>query len=161
MSKQTPKSKVASTGHKTIALNRKARHDYTIEERFEAGLVLQGWEVKSLRAGHAQIAESHVIIRKGEAWLIGSHITPLLSASTHVKTDPGRTRKLLLHARELDRLIGLIERKGYTLIPLSLHWVRGKAKLDIGLAKGKKDYDKRADAKDKDWQRQKERLRKL
>jgi SsrA-binding protein len=150
----------SSTAPKTIALNRKARHDYTIEERFEAGIALQGWEVKSLRAGKGQIAESHVIIKKGEAWLLGSHIAPLTSASTHVKTDPSRSRKLLLHRKELSRLIGAVERKGYTIIPLAMYWVRGKAKLEIALACGKKAYDKRSAEKERDWARQKERLMK-
>lgn len=141
-----------------IALNKKARHDYFIEDTFEAGLALQGWEVKSLREGRAQLTESYVNIRNGEAWLLGAHITPLNTASTHVKTDPTRTRKLLLHRHELDRLIGAVERKGYTLVPLNLHWSKGRTKLDIGLAKGKKQHDKRADKKEKDWQRQKSRL---
>lgn len=145
---------------KTIALNRKARHDYTIEERFEAGIVLQGWEVKSLRAGKGQIAESYVIIKQGEAWLLGAHIAPLISASTHVKTDPTRTRKLLLHHKELARLIGAVERKGYTIVPLAMYWVRGKAKLEVALAHGKKSHDKRSDERDRDWARQKERLMK-
>lgn len=141
-----------------IALNRRARHDYFIEETFEAGLMLEGWEVKSLRAGKAQITEAYVILKDGEAWLIGAHITPLLAASTHVLTDATRSRKLLLHAHELNKLIGAVERSGYTLIPLDLHWTRGRAKLSLGLARGKKLYDKRADIKDRDWQRQKERL---
>ena len=144
--------------NKTIAVNRKASHEYTLEERYEAGVVLEGWEVKSLRAGKIQIAESYVLLKKEEAWLIGSHISPLLSASTHVKADPTRTRKLLLHRNELSRLIGLIERRGYTLIPLSLYWSRGRVKLEIGLAKGKKQHDKRASEKERDWQREKQRL---
>lgn len=121
-------------------------------------MVLQGWEVKSLRSGHAQLQESYVIMRDGEAWLFGSHIPPLLAASTHVKPDPLRTRKLLLHQRELSQLIGLVERRGYTIVPLDLHWKRGRAKLTIGLAKGKQGHDKRADQKDKDWQREKSRI---
>lgn len=141
-----------------IAVNRKARHDYFIEETIEAGLSLEGWEVKSLRAGKGQITETYVHIKNGEAWLIGAHITPLISSSTHVKADPTRTRKLLLHRRELDRLIGAVERKGYTLVALDLHWNKGKAKLNIGLAKGKKQHDKRAAKKDQDWQRQKARI---
>lgn len=145
---------------KTIALNRKARHDYTLEARFEAGLVLQGWEVKSLREGRGQIAESYVIIKQGEAFLLGSHIAALVSASTHVKTDPSRTRKLLLHRKELTRLIGAVERKGYTLVPLALYWVKGKAKIEIALARGKKTHDKRMGERDQDWARQKERLMK-
>ncbi len=151
--KQTSKS--ASS---TIAENRKARHDYFIEEDLEAGLALEGWEVKSLRAGRANLAESYVVVKDAEAWLLGAHFTPLNSASTHVRTDPTRTRKLLLHRRELDRLIGAVERKGYALVPLRLYWARGRAKLAVGLAKGKKQHDKRATQKDRDWQRQKERL---
>jgi len=141
-----------------IAVNRRARHDYFIEETYEAGMVLQGWEVKSLRTGHAQLQESYVILRDGEAFLFGSHIPPLNTASTHVKTDPLRTRKLLLNRRELSQLIGLVERKGYTIVPLDLHWKRGRAKLTIGLAKGKQGHDKRADQKKKDWQREKSRI---
>jgi SsrA-binding protein len=147
-----------ATANKTIAVNRQARYEYTLEQRYEAGIVLEGWEVKSLRAGKIQIAESYILLKKGEAWLIGSHISPLLSASTHVKTDPTRTRKLLLHRKELTRLIGLIERRGYTLIPLSLYWCKGHVKLEIGLAKGKKQHDKRASEKERDWQREKQRL---
>ncbi len=143
---------------KDIATNRKAFHDYSIEERYEAGLVLLGWEIKSLRAGKAQIAESYVLIKKAEAWLIGAHISPLLSASTHVQADPTRTRKLLLHRKEINTLIGLTERKGYTLIPLNLYWKQGHIKLAIGLAKGKKQYDKRRAEKDQDWQRDKQKL---
>lgn len=146
---------------KSIALNRKARHEYTLEERFEAGIVLQGWELKSLRAGKAQIADSYVLLKRAEAWLIGSNITPLLSASTHVHAEPNRTRKLLLHRKELNRLIGLAERKGYTLIPLSLYWKQNRVKIEIGLARGKKNYDKREDEKNKDWDREKQRLLKL
>ncbi|MDJ0761071.1 MAG: SsrA-binding protein SmpB [Woeseiaceae bacterium] len=141
-----------------IAVNRKARHDYFIEETLEAGLCLEGWEVKSLRAGKGQITETYVHVKNGEAWLIGAHITPLISSSTHIKPDPTRTRKLLLHRRELDRLVGAVERKGYTLVALDLHWSKGRAKLNIGLAKGKKQHDKRAAKKDQDWQRQKARI---
>ncbi len=144
----------------TIAQNRKARFDYFIEERFEAGLALQGWEVKSMRAGKAQLSEAYVTLRNGEGVLLGSHITPLMSASTHVQADPSRTRKLLLHRRELDRLTGLIERRGYTLVPLELYWKAGKAKLAVGLARGKKQHDKRATEKDRDWQMQKSRTMK-
>lgn len=143
-----------------IADNKKARFDYSIEESLEAGLALEGWEVKSLRAGRAQITESYVHIRDGEAWLLGARISPLETASTHVTADPTRTRKLLLHRRELDRLIGAVERKGYTLVPLNLHWSGGRAKLDIGLAKGKKSHDKRAALKDRQWKRQQERIMK-
>ena len=141
-----------------IAENRKARYEYFIEERFEAGLSLAGWEVKSLRAGRVQIAESYVFVRNGEVFLHGAHITPLNSASTHVITDPTRTRKLLLNRAEIDRLVGAVERAGYTLVPLEMYWKAGRAKLRIGLAKGKKQHDKRANEKDRDWQRDKSRL---
>lgn len=142
----------------TIAVNRRARHDYFIDERFEAGLVLVGWEVKSLRAGRLQLAEGFVLMKGDEAWLNGAHISPLNSASTHVIADPTRPRKLLLKRRELDRLVGAVERKGYTLIPLSMYWKDGRAKLELGLARGKKQHDKRATEKDKDWQRDKARV---
>jgi SsrA-binding protein len=142
----------------TIALNKKAKHEYHIEQRLEAGLALQGWEVKGMRAGRVQLKESYVKILHGEGFLIGCHISPLPSASTHVDPDPTRTRKLLLKRTELSRLIGQTERAGYTLVPLALYWKRGRAKLEIGLAKGKKLHDKRADAKERDWQREKERL---
>ena len=141
-----------------IAVNRRARHDYFIEESLEAGLVLEGWEVKSLRAGNAQLQEGYVTVRNGEAWLIGAHFSPLKTVSTHIKPDPTRSRKLLLHRQELDRLVGAVERKGYALVPLDLHWHKGRAKLAIGLARGKKQHDKRAADKDRDWQRQKARI---
>ena len=141
-----------------IAENRKARYDYFIEERLEAGLVLEGWEVKSMRAGKAQIAEGYVSLKEGEAFLFGAQITPLNTTSTHVVAEPKRTRKLLLSKAELSRLLGSVERKGYTLVPLDLHWKNGRAKLEIGLAKGKKQHDKRATEKDRDWQRDKARL---
>ena len=141
-----------------IATNRKARHDYRIEETLEAGLVLEGWEVKSLRQGRAQLRDSYVHLENGEAWLEGSHISPLPSASTHVDPQPGRARKLLLHRRELNRLIGAIERRGYTAIALKLYWMRGRAKALIGTAQGKRQHDKRAAERDRDWQRQRERL---
>jgi SsrA-binding protein len=144
-------------GGATIAQNRVATHDYFIEERFEAGMVLEGWEVKSLRAGKAQLKESYVILKNGEAWLLGSHIAPMMSASTHVNPAPARTRKLLLHRHELAKLIGQVERKGYTLVPLQLYWKKGRAKLEIGLAKGKQLHDKRATEKERDWQREKQR----
>jgi SsrA-binding protein len=143
-----------------IAENRKARHEYFIEETFEAGLALQGWEVKSLRAGRAQLKEAYVFLKNGEAFLFGAHISALPTASTHIIPDPIRTRKLLLHRAELNRLIGAVERRGYTLVPLELYWKNGKAKLRIGLAKGKKAHDKRATEKDRDWQREKSRLMK-
>lgn len=151
-------SKNQKNGAPPIALNRQARHDYFIEETLEAGLALQGWEVKSLRDGRAQLKESYVLLKGGEAWLFGSHVTPLPTASTHVLADPTRTRKLLLHKLQLSRLIGAVERKGYALVPLSLYWSKGKIKLEIGLAKGKKAHDKRAVEKDRDWQRQKQRV---
>lgn len=152
------KTKKAGKTDSRIAENRKARHDYFIEDTYEAGLVLQGWEVKSLRAGRAQITETYVHLKNGEAWLIGANISPLLSASTHVTAEPTRTRKLLLNKNELDRMVGAVERKGYTLVALNLHWSKGKAKVDIGLAKGKKQHDKRATDKARDWERQKARI---
>lgn len=156
MAKQKKSNKGA--GGNVVAVNRRARHDYFIEDRIEAGIALEGWEVRSLRSGRAQIAEGYVVLRKGEAWLLGAHIPPLPSASTHVVTDPIRTRKLLLHRHEIDRLIGATERKGYTLVPLQLYWQRGRAKLEIGLAKGKRKHDKREAEKEKDWQRERDRL---
>lgn len=141
-----------------IAENRKARFDYFIEETYEAGLALQGWEVKSLRAGRAQLKEAYVFIKDGEAFLFGAHVSALPTASTHILPDPIRTRKLLLNRSELNGLIGAVERKGYTLVPLELYWKNGRAKLRIGLAKGKKEHDKRATEKDRDWQRDKARL---
>ena len=155
-------SKKTSKQHnaRTIAVNRKARHDYFIEDNIEAGLALQGWEVKSLRAGRGNLTESYAIVKNGEVFLLGAHFSPLPSASTHVQADPTRTRKMLLNRREIDRLIGAVERKGYTLVPLSLYWQRGRAKLDLGLAKGKKQHDKRTADKDRDWQRQRARIMK-
>jgi SsrA-binding protein len=141
----------------TIALNRKARHDYFIEQSLEAGISLEGWEVKSLRDGRVQIKESYVILKNNELFLFGAHISPLISASTHVDPDPTRTRKLLLHRLEINRLRDKINQKGATVVPLKLYWVRGKVKLEIGLAKGKKSHDKRQDIKDKDWKRDKAR----
>jgi SsrA-binding protein len=152
------KDKKKSGGNKTIALNKKARHDYFIDERFEAGISLLGWEVKSLRAGKVQIIESYILLKDNEAFLFGAHITPLPTASTHVKTDPQRTRKLLLHRHELNRLIGAVERKGFALVPTALYWKHGKVKLEIGIARGKKEHDKRATEKDRDWQKQKAQL---
>lgn len=152
------KAKRKAAAENLIAVNKKARFDFHIEERIEAGLALQGWEVKSLRAGRAQISESYVLLRDGEAWLFGAHIAPLPSASTHVEADPARTRKLLLHRAELRKLIGSVERKGYALVPLSLYWKRGRAKAEIGLGKGKRAYDKRAAEKARDWQRDRQRL---
>lgn len=142
----------------SIVENRKARHDYFIEETFEAGIELQGWEVKAIRAGRANLKEAYVIVKDGELFLLGMHVTPLASASTHVHPDPTRTRKLLLHRREIDRLIGQVERAGYTLVPLDLHFSRGRIKTTIGLAKGKKQHDKREAEKERDWLREKARL---
>lgn len=152
------KKSASGAGGSTIALNKKARHDYFIEDRIEAGIALQGWEVKSLRAGRAQLTESYILLRDNEAWLFGMHISPLLSASTHVTPDATRTRKLLLHRREIDKLTGAVERKGYTLVPLALYWKRGRAKLEIALARGKQSHDKRAASKERDWNREKQRL---
>lgn len=143
---------------KNIASNRRASHEYFFEERFEAGLALEGWEVKSLREGRVQLAESYVLLKNGEAWLIGAHITPLKTASTHINPDPTRTRKLLLKKKELSRLLGAVQRKGYALIPVSLYWKHSRAKLEIALAKGKKLHDKRATEKERDWQREKQRV---
>jgi SsrA-binding protein len=142
----------------TIVENRKASHEYFIEERYEAGVALEGWEVKAIRAGRAQLKEAYVIVSNEEIFLIGAHISPLSAASTHVNPDPVRTRKLLLHAEEIRRLIGKVDRAGYTVVPLDLHYVRGRVKINIGLAKGKKQYDKRADEKEKDWKREQQRL---
>ena len=141
----------------SIAQNKKARFDYFIEDRLEAGLALQGWEVKSMRAGKAQLTDSFVIFRDGEAWLLGSHVAPLNTVSTHVVAEPKRTRKLLMNRREIDRLIGLVERKGYTLIALELYWSKNRVKVAVGLAKGKKQHDKRDTEKDRDWKRDKAR----
>jgi len=141
-----------------IAQNKKAFHDYFVEERFEAGIVLEGWEVKAIRAGRVQLQEAYVIVRNTEIFLIGCHISPLPTVSTHVKPDPTRTRKLLLHAGEISKLIGSVERAGYTLVPLDLHYAKGRIKLEIGLAKGKKQHDKRATEKEREWQREKQRL---
>jgi SsrA-binding protein len=154
------KKNKSTRGDSNIALNRQATHDYFIEERYEAGIALLGWEVKSLRAGKLQLKESYVVLKSGEAFLLGSHISGLLSASTHVVVNTTRTRKLLLHRHELHKLIGLVERKGYTLIPLAMYWSKGRAKLEIGLAKGKQLHDKRATEKDRDWAREKQRIMK-
>ena len=154
MSKKNAKKSAGNV----IAVNRRARHDYFIEDSFEAGLVLEGWEVKSLRAGSAQLTEAYVNVKNSEAWLVGAHFAPLKTVSTHITADPTRSRKLLMHRGELDRLIGKVERKGNTLVPLDLHWIKGRAKLNIGLAKGKKQHDKRASKKDADWARQKARI---
>ena len=142
----------------SIIDNRKAFHDYFIEEKYEAGLVLEGWEVKSIRAGRVQLKEAYVVLRNGAVWLIGCHISPLAAASTHIHPDPTRSRKLLLHAEQVKRLIGKVERAGYTLVPLDMHFSKGRVKLEVGLGKGKKEYDKRATEKDREWQRDKQRL---
>jgi SsrA-binding protein len=142
----------------SIIENRKARHDFFIEEKYEAGLVLEGWEVKAIRAGRANIKEAYVIVHGEELFILGMHITPLASASTHTRADPVRTRKLLLHGKEIARLIGKTERAGFTLVPLDLHFIKGRIKAEIGLAKGKKLYDKREDEKKRDWEREKARL---
>ncbi len=142
----------------SIVDNKKAFHDYFIEERFEAGLVLEGWEVKAIRAGRVQLKEAYVVVKNGAVWLIGCHISPLLTASTHIHPDPTRSRKLLLHSSEINKLIGKTERAGFTLVPLDMHYVKGRIKLEIGLAKGKKQHDKRASEKDREWQREKQRM---
>ena len=142
----------------SISENRKAWHDYFIEEKFEAGIALEGWEVKAIRAGRVQLRDAYVIVLGGEIWMLGCSITPLPTVSTHFTPDPTRTRKLLMHAREIDRLIGAVERSGYTLVPLDLHNSKGRIKLEIGLAKGKKQHDKRESEKERDWQRQRQRL---
>lgn len=143
-----------------IAVNRRARHDYFIEERFEAGVALQGWEVKALRAGRLQLQEAYVLLKDDEAWLLGAHVSPLPTASTHFQPDPTRSRKLLLHRRQIDSLVGAVERRGRALVPLAMYWKNGRAKLEIGLSRGKKAHDKRADSRDRDWQREKARVMK-
>jgi len=142
----------------SIAQNKKAFHDYFVEEKFEAGLALEGWEVKAIRAGRVQLKEAYVIVHNGEIFLIGCHVSPLASTSTHFRPDPVRTRKLLLHSAQISRLIGAVERAGYTLLPLDMHYTRGRVKLEIGLAKGKKQHDKRRAEKERAWQREKQRL---
>jgi SsrA-binding protein len=155
---KSSKPKKADATPRLIAENRKARFDFYIEDQIEAGIALQGWEVKSMREAKANLKESYAIFRNDEAWLIGAHITPLASASTHVEANPVRMRKLLLHRREIDRLRGAVERDGYTLVPLAMNWVNGKAKVTLGLAKGKNTRDKRDSVKDREWQRQKGRV---
>lgn len=142
----------------SIAANKKAFHDYFIEEKYEAGIVLEGWEVKAIRAGRANIKEAYIVIRQGEIVVVGMHITALPTASTHVTPDPTRTRKLLLHNQEIDKLIGKVERAGYALVPLDLHFNHGRIKIEVGLAKGKKQYDKRNSDAERDWQREQSRL---
>lgn len=157
MSDAKTKKKEPTEADRQIAQNRRARFDYFIEDTFEAGIALEGWEVKSLRAGKAQITEAYVIIKNTEAYLLGAHITPLIQTSSHVIADSTRTRKLLLQRRQIDLLMGKVDRAGYTVVPLDLHWTRGRAKLSIGLAKGKKQHDKRDTIKDRDWAREKGR----
>ena len=142
----------------SIVENRKAFHDYFIEERFEAGLSLEGWEVKAVRGGRAHLAEAYVVVKGGELLLLGAHIAPLSTASTHVRADPTRTRKLLMHREEINRLVGKVERAGYTLTPLNLHYKNGRIKLEVGLAKGKKQHDKRATLREREWNREQQRL---
>jgi SsrA-binding protein len=146
---------------KIIADNRRARHDYNLEQQWEAGIALAGWEVKSIRAGRVQLGDSYAIIKDGEVWLLGAHINPLITASTHISPDAQRTRKLLLHDYELKKIIGAVQRKGYTLVPLNMHWHKNHIKIELALAKGKKQYDKRETTKRRDWERQKQRLRKI
>jgi SsrA-binding protein len=145
----------------SIAQNKKAFHDFFVEEKHEAGIVLEGWEAKAIRAGRVQLKEAYVVIRSGELYLIGCHISPLTTASTHINPDPTRTRKLLLHAEEISKLIGKVERAGYTLLPLDMHYTRGRIKLEIGLAKGKKQHDKREAEKEREWKREKEQILKV
>lgn len=155
------KSKNKKTPSNVIAQNKKARFEYFIEQEYEAGLSLEGWEVKSLRQGKVQLNESYILLKNHEAWLFGALITPLISTSTHNQADPLRLRKLLMHRQEIDRLIGAVDQKGLTLIPLNLHWAKGKIKLSLGLAKGKKLHDKRATEKEREWNRDKQRVMKL
>lgn len=150
--------KKAKPTSSTICQNKKARHEYSIEQKFEAGVALAGWEVKSLRAGRAQLVDSYVVIKDSEAWLVGAHFTPIISTCTHVLADPRRDRKLLLHRREIDRLIGAAQAKGYTCVALALYWKQGRVKCEVALVKGKKQHDKRAAEKEKDWDRQKQRI---
>jgi SsrA-binding protein len=156
--RQIQRARTSRTASMSIVENRKAFHDYFIEERFEAGLALEGWEVKAIRAGRANLKEAYVVIKGGDIVLIGAHISPLATASTHVRPDPTRTRKLLLHREEINRLVGKVERAGYTLAPLDLHYKAGRIKLAIGLAKGKRQYDKRAAIKEREWNREQQRL---
>ena len=151
------KAKDSSEGGGTIALNKRARHDYHLEDRYEAGVSLQGWELKAIRAGRLNMGESYALVKHGEIFLFGAQITPLISASSHVVADDRRTRKLLLHRHEIDKLVGYVERDGYTLIPTAMYWKKNKVKLEIALAKGKQAHDKRETEKEKDWQREKQR----
>ncbi len=159
MAKSTGKTgKDKANGGGTIALNKRARHEYHLEDRFEAGLALQGWELKSIRAGRANITESYAVVRDGELFLFGAQLTPLIQASTHVVADPHRTRKLLLHRDEIDTLIGRVQRDGYTLVPTALYWKKNKVKAELALAKGKQEHDKRDASKERDWAREKQRV---
>ncbi|MFI4888823.1 MAG: SsrA-binding protein SmpB [Burkholderiales bacterium] len=159
MAKQKSKRKTGdSAKSSTIALNKRARHEYHIDEHYEAGISLQGWEVKSLRAGRINLSDAYAIVKNGEIFLFGASIVPLISASTHVVADDRRTRKLLLHREEIDKLIGAIERKGYTLIPLAMYWKNNRAKLDLGVARGKQEHDKRDTEKEREWNRDKQRV---
>ncbi|SBV36075.1 trans-translation protein [uncultured Stenotrophomonas sp.] len=158
MSKKPGKDKAKkAVADKTIALNKRARHEYHLEDRVEAGLVLQGWEVKAIRAGRGNMTDAYAYVKDGEIYLIGAQITPLIQASTHTVPEDRRQRKLLLHRREIDKLIGRVERDGYTLVPTAMYWSKNKIKLEIALAKGKQDHDKRDAAKDRDWAREKQR----
>ena len=150
--------KKRKTNDNSIAVNRVARHEYFFEDEIEVGFVLEGWEVKSLRNGNLQLKESYVTVKSGEIWLIGAHIAPIHSTSTHTRANPTRTRKLLAHRHEIDRLVGMVERKGYTLVAMSAYWVRGRAKMKLGLARGKKAHDKRATVKARDWKRDQARI---
>ena len=152
--------KKSEPGQATIALNKKARHDFSIDRRFEAGISLLGWEVKALRAGKVQLRDAYILLKDGEAFLFGALITPLPSASSHIETDPRRSRKLLLHRQELDQIIGAVERKGFALVATAMYWKNGKVKLEIALARGKKQHDKRASDKDRDWKRDQARIMK-
>jgi len=161
MAGQARKDKAKGDGKavgKTIALNKRARHEYHLEQRYEAGLALQGWELKSIRAGRANIGESYAIVRNGELFLFGAQVTPLISASSHVVADERRTRKLLLHRHEIDQLVGKLEREGYTLVPTALYWKGNKVKAELALARGKQSHDKREASKERDWQREKQRV---
>lgn len=155
------KNKDKKDGGGTITLNRRARHDYHIDERYEAGMALQGWEVKSIRAGRVNIGDAYAIVRNGELFLSGSQISPLIQASTHVVADDRRTRKLLLHRAEIDKLLGAVERKGYTMVPTAMYWKKNKIKIEIGLARGKQEHDKRNAAKERDWGREKQQTMRL
>ena len=158
MAKQKKKKDQKGTPSSTIALNKKARHDFIISDKFECGIALEGWEVKSLREGKVQLVDAYVFIKKGEVWVSNMLITPLQTVSTHIRPEPTRVRKLLLHRREIDKLIGAVDQKGFTLVPTALYWSKGKVKMEIALAKGKKTHDKRADEKERDWQREKSRM---